>query len=72
VTTRLLEGEKKRLLLLKHNLELCLSHAEASKAEIEMLKENIVRIEQKCKHLDEEYRVGCKEALVRRINMGSK
>ncbi|XP_055874700.1 ras-GEF domain-containing family member 1B-like isoform X2 [Biomphalaria glabrata] len=72
VTTRLLEGEKKRLLLLKHNLELCLSHVEASKAEIEMLKENIVRIEQKCKHLDEEYRVGCKEALVRRINMGSK
>ncbi|CAL1528441.1 unnamed protein product [Lymnaea stagnalis] len=72
VTIRLLEGEKRRLMLLKHNLEMCLSHSNPSKEEIEMLKENIIRIELKCKNLDEEYRVECKDALLRRINTGKR
>ncbi|XP_059177866.1 ras-GEF domain-containing family member 1B-like isoform X2 [Physella acuta] len=72
VTVRLLEGEKRRLMLLKHNLELCLSHTNPSKVEIDLLKENISRIEHKCQTLDEEYRVECKEALLRRINMVKK
>ncbi|BFZ17418.1 hypothetical protein BsWGS_20457 [Bradybaena similaris] len=69
---RLMEGERRRLMMLTHELELCMVDPRVSKFEVDILRENIRRIQLKYLYLDEEYRVSCKEALIRRMHRSSK
>ncbi|XP_035825999.1 transcription factor MafAa [Aplysia californica] len=71
VTMRLLEGEKRRLRMLHRELESCLDHPDTPLRDLEVLKQNIQRIENQFHNLDEEYRVSCKAAFIRR-SLGNK
>ncbi|XP_005110065.2 ras-GEF domain-containing family member 1B [Aplysia californica] len=68
---RLLEGEKRRLRMLHRELESCLDHPDTPLRDLEVLKQNIQRIENQFHNLDEEYRVSCKAAFIRR-SLGNK
>lgn len=74
VTMMLLESEKKRLLMLQRELEKCLSQPAALKGgmSVDFLRENIERLQDHYGHLDEEYRVACKGAFIRRSQMVNK
>ncbi|GFO28625.1 ras-gef domain-containing family member 1b-b [Plakobranchus ocellatus] len=72
VTVRLLEGERRRLVMFQRELAQCLSQRQPSKKHIGWLTQNIERVEKKYRSIEEEFRKGCMEALLRRLRLAKK